>query len=660
MKRNLLALIVAGGCLLLAQNAEVLLQRGVQKETVDGDLKGAIELYKRAARQAGGNRGTAAKAMLKLAECYEKQGNQEARKTYEQIVRDYGDQAEASIAQSRLGGRPGARQVQARKLFDGPYMGNMGTPSPDGRYLAFIHWVTGNAALFDTMTRETKLVTTEASWLDYKGFPGRLVFSPDGKQLAYWWNDAPGQLRIQPVSGGSPRVLLESKNDWLSVIDWLPGGTHLLAARDRSKKRMLTLISVSDGSVKELGVTDVDPYNSRLSPDGKYLALTRKDKADGDITVLPLLNGIPNGPESPLVSYPADETFLGWAPAGDYVLFSSNRSGSIQAYLVPFKDGRATGEAVRVQGNLGRVSSAGFDRSGKFYYHPSDTGGSYDVHIADLDVASGKQKAAPVKIPAALTGTHREPRFSPDGKQLVYHRGREARTEIVLFDFATSAEKVVSTGSQPFVMGVHWLPDGRAVARTGEKYLVVDWGQQKLIDLPIAFQDVPPGSTNSCKAGVWMQRKDQEYRLLSLVEGKRWVVRKEVNTPQSEPAFDVSPDCRQLAWADNKRSTLLVGPAAGGEPRVLVQLPAGERIDRRLPSVRWTPDGRYIFFKKVKSWDKPLEIWRVPAAGGEPVFTGITGDWMEYLTVNEDGSRLAWAGGRHNYEGWVMENILPR
>src|SRR5262249_55757837 len=76
------------------------------------------------------------------------------------------------------------------------------------------------------------------------------------------------------------------------------------------------------------------------------------------------------------------------------------------------------------------------------------------------------------------------------------------------------------------------------------------------------------------------------------------------------------------------RASLLVGLTDGGEPRALLRLPAGERIALRHFSIRWTGDGRYIFLTKVKGGDEPSEIWRIPAQGGDPVFTGISGPWL--------------------------------
>jgi TPR repeat protein len=80
--------------------AEVALQAAIKTETVDGNLKGAIEQYQKIAAQPGAGRATVATALLRMGQCYEKLGNAEARTAYERLVRDFADQA-GIVAQAR-------------------------------------------------------------------------------------------------------------------------------------------------------------------------------------------------------------------------------------------------------------------------------------------------------------------------------------------------------------------------------------------------------------------------------------------------------------------------------------------------------------------------------------------------------------------------------
>ena len=55
-----------------------------KKEMVDGDLKGAIDLYERILAQfSSSDRAAVAKALVRMGQCYEKLGSAEARKAYD-------------------------------------------------------------------------------------------------------------------------------------------------------------------------------------------------------------------------------------------------------------------------------------------------------------------------------------------------------------------------------------------------------------------------------------------------------------------------------------------------------------------------------------------------------------------------------------------------
>ncbi|MCX6026549.1 MAG: tetratricopeptide repeat protein, partial [Chloroflexi bacterium] len=124
-----------------SRSAEVQLKAALHKEQVEGDLKGAIEQYKKIAAQPGAGRATVATALLRIGQCYEKMGNAEARTAYQRVVRDFADQAEI-VAQARMRlaalGGPGAAGglVTRRVLTDASGVGEVLTA--DGKYISHI------------------------------------------------------------------------------------------------------------------------------------------------------------------------------------------------------------------------------------------------------------------------------------------------------------------------------------------------------------------------------------------------------------------------------------------------------------------------------------------------------------------------------------------
>lgn len=144
------------------KKAGVLFQAAEAKATVQGDLKAAITLYEDAVKEAGANRALAAKALVRMAESYQKLGDAEAQKIYSRIVRDYGDQAEAVVvARARLiATRPVAAPTMVfRKVWAAPLDFGEGSVSRDGRFIAYPAWETGDLALLDLVTGASRHLT---------------------------------------------------------------------------------------------------------------------------------------------------------------------------------------------------------------------------------------------------------------------------------------------------------------------------------------------------------------------------------------------------------------------------------------------------------------------------------------------------------------------
>src|SRR6185436_5335721 len=130
---------------------EIGLRAAMETETVKGDLKGAIEQYRKIAQ--GSDRAIAAQALIHMAECYQKMGDAESRKIYEQVARDYTDQKEAATtARARLGGTPQLRRQTNTLVWSSPNVDFEGRVSPDGRYLSYTNWDSGDLAIHEIAT----------------------------------------------------------------------------------------------------------------------------------------------------------------------------------------------------------------------------------------------------------------------------------------------------------------------------------------------------------------------------------------------------------------------------------------------------------------------------------------------------------------------------
>src|SRR5512135_1753146 len=153
-----------------ASRAELRFQEAHRKETIDGDLKSAIVLYRKAIDEAGSDRLIAAQALVRMGECYEKLGDMEARKAYERVVRDYGDQKDLAetartllSALERAGGLGQPPGITLRKVWAIERSWLEGSPSPDGRYHSFHEPETGDLALRDLTTGQNRRLTNKGT-----------------------------------------------------------------------------------------------------------------------------------------------------------------------------------------------------------------------------------------------------------------------------------------------------------------------------------------------------------------------------------------------------------------------------------------------------------------------------------------------------------------
>ena len=142
---------------------DVALKAAIDKEVVDGDLKAAIEMYRTLAEQKA-DRAVAAKALMRMGQCYEKLGTAqtaESRKAYQRLVRDFADQKDvADQARARLAalGAGGPLTMTARRVATVSDWGDFGSAalSPDGRRLAFADFMRRRLTILDLTTGEER------------------------------------------------------------------------------------------------------------------------------------------------------------------------------------------------------------------------------------------------------------------------------------------------------------------------------------------------------------------------------------------------------------------------------------------------------------------------------------------------------------------------
>ncbi len=655
-----------------AQSLEVELQRATQKETVTGDLRAAIEEYRKVAARAGSNRRVAAQALIRMAECHQKLGDAESRKIYERVLRDYADQKDAvALARARLGGAETvARSRGDRPVWTGPNVDLLGTVSPDGRFLTYVDQVrTGNLVLRDLAAGIDRPLTDNAL---RSGWAGYSTISRDGRQVAYGWglNDKRREeLRIASLQGTaipeSRRVLGNEDVKGIAPYDWSPDGKWLAVhLRRQDLTGQIGLVAVQDGALRVLKSTDWrGPTKIFFSPDGRYIAydLLVSDTSDDRHVFVLATDG---SRETTAVAHPSRNIVMGWSPdAQQHLLFASDRTGRMALWALPFAEGKPQAAPKLVKSDIGSSWSLGVSTSGALYVFKG--GHATYVQVAPIDLNAGKLLPAPAGAFQRFIGSGGGPDWSADGKYLAYRScGPAAPCTLAIGSIETGQVRELHP-KMAYLGAPRWSPDGRSFTTDGTDLK----GRRGMYRIDAQTGDISsvmvPGPVAIAQWGagekkIYYRRDGGIVERDSTSGEEREMFRR--RSDGNSISIVVSPDGRYIASVEyaSKTSTLLLIPIAGGEPRELLRVSSPEGLDGY--RLIWTPDNRAVILTKQLTADRDRkELWLVPVTGGQSRKLDIDVDNWVGFRLDPDGRRIAFVAeaGKLGSEIWALENFLP-
>ena len=687
---RILAALVAGLLTVPAvthtqSSGEVALRVAMETETVKGDLRAAIEQYKTIA--AGSDRALAAKALLRMAECYQKLGDTEARATYERVVREFADQKEElTVARARLANRDAVASTSGERLVPlDPTVLFPGTVSADGRFISHVDRRSGSVFVRDVSTGTDRLIRRATS--SERG--AYSVMSRDGRQVAFTWTAGSGkESRIQVANAGGTgapeaRELALRGIDSVMLLDWSPDGKWLAAWLPGG----IGLVSTQDGALRLVKPTrfSTATRNIFFSPDSRQIAYSLEvvgSRGESRVYVT-AIDGTTR--EHVVVEHPSENLVMGWSRDGTSLLFVSDRNGSLGLWTVPIREGQSGGTPtlVKAVASGSNPVSLGVTSSGTLHVWKF-TRNLY-LQVAPIDLASGTLLVDPSNSFREFVGGGGKPAWSADGRQLAYTScqgscNRSVTVKIRTMDTGQVRELPRRLSFLQAQTDLAWSPDGRALTvsatdlngRAGFHQIDTQSGETRPSEL--ALIGTPPNpfhGTNVTADGA------KVYFSSQLVAGR--IVERDIasgtdrvvfqaKAPESALFVHSSPDRRYTAFIEARidstgvvRSTLLLMPYGGGEPKELLHATMPVGFGRH--GMVWTPDSRAILV--ITTNGRKQELWLVPVGDGPPRKLDIdvdnwpAGNSFGGFTFHPDGRRIAFVAGEVTEAIWAIDNALP-
>ena len=405
-------------------------------------------------------------------------------------------------------------------------------------------------------------------------------------------------------------------------------------------------VAGEDGSnVQRLTAHKGRDFNSRFSPDGKWIAFSSDRNGNLDVFVMPA----GGGHVRQLTHHSADDVALNWTPDSKGVLFASQRGEDFMGklYVVPL-DGGMPRDAGPDFGLTGSYSPDGkklaVNRKGQSYWRKMYRG-AYQTDVTVMDVASKTFKDI-----TEFDGLDSWPMWSKDGfVYFVSDRDGNGLTNLWrVSDKGGDAEKVTQftagdvrfpsiSGDGKTIVFEHdfgvWKLDLASKKASPLKFDIVAETQETLVDWrdfnsQVDDYDVAPDGKRvafSIHGGVFTAPTD-EGDLVQITD-----------SADRDQDVDYSPDGKLLAYSSDKdgREEIYIVPVDGTAPAKKIT-----SIDALKGGSEWSPDSKWLL---VSTSDGKL--MKVDASGKEAAKELVASKYGAINTAHwsPDGKSIVYA-----------------
>lgn len=380
------------------------------------------------------------------------------------------------------------RPPEARRLTARPGLESQASLDPAGRRLVFLEVDSDRSGLtiLDLQTGEESPLTSGATY--------NPKWSPVDQRVAFLRYEADhAVLSLISSAGGPVEEFLRVDPSPLVGLDWHPDGTRIVwSGRDTERETFAVKeIDLRTGDVRRLTrppASDLGDARPNYSPDGRWLAFLRgKDQYSYDLWVLDTATG----GERRLTQDGRRIWGFDWQDDSKRLVFSSNRTGRFQLWLMPIEPSVHGRDSVPTwiplpdeQVRFPEV------RGSEIFYDSFEVPGDLFEVSADGEV---------VTSPVNSKGRESCPAYSPDGTRLAYGSDRSGAAEVWIRDDDGESRRLTRLEAS-MLRAVGWSPDGsRLVAKVvlaGEQQVVLidaHTGEAQRLPTPGVIADVAFG-----------------------------------------------------------------------------------------------------------------------------------------------------------------------
>jgi Tol biopolymer transport system component len=334
--------------------------------------------------------------------------------------------------------------------------------SPDAKQVAFF-WNGGNPGKGDLYVQliggEAPLRLTHTN----SGSGNSPAWSSDGTEIAFGrCDDNGGGVYVVPALGGPERKVAEVACPYgmAGHPQWTSDGKSMVFQDHCTPGGALSIVVFSMETGKKRCLTnppfgqEQGDFIASLSPDQQTVAFLRWPTAGvDDIFTVPLAGGEPH-------RLTTDNKAIGsimWSADGSSISFTSNRGGLMRNWRVSMPDGAIEPETV-----YPGIGSLSRDGSKLAFVEPPDTWiGSSEIWRADLLGAGGTVSG--VRRLQSAGSSDVAPQISPDEREIAFESSRSGSVEIWKCN-ADGSNPLKLTSLGGYAGTPRWSPDGKWIA----------------------------------------------------------------------------------------------------------------------------------------------------------------------------------------------------